>query len=78
MLATEARWFERGVKESIYIRVYSPTLNRDGGRYQLPPLWDSTIKRHVKRRENGNPKGGGLSLFSIVQLSDSLPSGQTH
>ena len=58
VLAVEAKWFERGVKESIYIRAYTPTLNRDGGRYQLPPLWNSTIQRHVKRREKGNPKGG--------------------
>ena len=58
VLAVEPRWFERGVKEAIYIRAFSPSLNKDGGRYQLPPIWNNTIKRHVKRREKGNPKGG--------------------
>ena len=36
VLTTEPRWFERGVKEAIYIRALNPSLNRDGGRYNLP------------------------------------------
>ena len=35
---TEPRWFERGVKEAIYIRALNPSLNKDGGRYDLKPV----------------------------------------
>ena len=35
ILDREPRWFERGVKEAIYIKVNKPTLNKDGGRYKL-------------------------------------------
>ena len=31
ILTTESRWFERGVKEAIYVRALNPSLNRDGG-----------------------------------------------
>ena len=48
VLTTEPRWFERGVKEAIYIRALNPSLNRDGGRYNLPPVWDNIIKKRVK------------------------------
>ena len=58
VLTVEPRWFERGVKEAIFIRAYSPSLNKDGGRYQLPPIWDNVIKSNVKRRERGTPAGG--------------------
>ena len=58
ILSVEPRWFERGVKEAIYIRASSPSLNKDGGRYNLPTIWNSIIKKHVKRRETGTPRGG--------------------
>ena len=48
ILTTEPRWFERGVKEAIYIRALNPSLNRDGGRYNLPPVLDNIIKKRVK------------------------------
>ncbi|KAI8522051.1 hypothetical protein Bbelb_018050 [Branchiostoma belcheri] len=31
ILDSETRWWERGVKEAIYERMYNPTLNREGG-----------------------------------------------
>ena len=31
VLDKEPRYFERGVKEAIYIRAYKPSLNKDGG-----------------------------------------------
>ncbi len=44
ILDREPKWFERGVKEAIYIRTRRPDLNRDGGRYQLPHLWDRLLQ----------------------------------
>jgi hypothetical protein len=43
ILDREQRWFERGIKEAAYIRLLHPDLNRDGGRFQLPHIWDSTL-----------------------------------
>ena len=48
ILTTEPRWFERGVKEAIFIRALNPSLNRDGGRYNLPPVWDNIIRKRMK------------------------------
>ena len=31
VLDRDTRWFERGVKEAIYIRAAQPSLNKDGG-----------------------------------------------
>ena len=47
VLATDSRWLERGIKEAIYIRVNQPTLNKDGGRYNLPNLWTNFLRSHV-------------------------------
>ena len=44
VLDREASWFERGVKEAIHIRTRRPTLNKDGGRHNLPHIWDPVLK----------------------------------
>ena len=53
ILEVEPRWFERGVKEAIHIRASSPSLNKDGGRYMLPSIWDNIIKERVKTQKTG-------------------------
>ena len=49
---------QRGAKEAIYIRALNPSLNRDGGRYNLPSVLDNIIKKRVKadrqRREGAS------------------------
>ena len=49
-LTTESSWFERGVKEAIYIRALNPSLNRDGRRCNLPPAWENIIKKSEGRQ----------------------------
>ena len=48
ILAVESKWFERGVKEAIFIRATQPSLNRDGGRFNLSPVWTNILKKTVK------------------------------
>ena len=44
ILDREDRWFERGVRESIYERVEKPSLNKPGGlRFNLSHVWDRTL-----------------------------------
>lgn len=49
VLAVEPRWFERGVKEAIHIRLHRPSLNRDNGRHFLPPVWTNLLRHHAGR-----------------------------
>ena len=44
ILEVEPRWFERGVKEAIYIRTLCPSLNKDGGRHNLSPNWTNLLR----------------------------------
>ena len=43
ILDRDPSWFERGVKEVVYIRAHRPGLNRDGGWFNLPHIWDNTL-----------------------------------
>ena len=45
ILSKEKRWFERGVKEAIFVKKENPSLNRNGGlRYYLPKCYNQIIK----------------------------------
>ena len=48
ILEVESRWYERGVKEAIHIRVAKPSLNRDGGRFNLPAVWNNVLRAQVR------------------------------
>ena len=53
----------RNIKESIFIRINNPTLNRNIGKFNLPHIWDRvlfntpglTLKRHVQAVGHANP-----------------------
>ena len=71
ILAYEPNWEQRGIREAYFIRALTPSLNRDLGRHDLPPIYDPIIKSTVKppprprphdtspraqRRQRGRPR----------------------
>ena len=56
IIARERHSLARYIKESIFIRVNNPTLNRNIGKFNLPYIWDRvlfntpglTLKRHAQ------------------------------
>ena len=51
IIGREDNSLARTIKESMYIRVNNPTLNRNIGKYNLPHIWDNIFKQHP-RTEN--------------------------
>ncbi|XP_049914604.1 uncharacterized protein LOC126398968 [Epinephelus moara] len=49
-LDREDRWFERGVKEAIYVKLEKPSLNRGGGlRHHLSPTYNAVLSSLPRR-----------------------------
>ena len=67
----ESKKFKRWIKESIHIRMNSPTMNRDEGAYQLTPIWNQLIPTP---NQEGRGGGGGSrqSDFYIINTCRSL------
>ena len=70
ILSMEHNLFERGVKEAIYIRALKPSLNRDGGWHNLPPVWNNIIKERLTVNGAGTTTGGwgGDPVWGILLL----------
>ena len=50
ILDKERRWFERGVKEAIYVQREEPSLNRGGGlRHCLSKTYNTAIRKVPQR-----------------------------
>ena len=47
ILDSDQNWFQRGIRETIYIRAQKPNLNRNTGRYTIPVVWDTIISLHA-------------------------------
>lgn len=70
ILAREHRWFKRGVKESIYVKLEQPSLNTGGGlqHYLSPTSYGelSSLSRHLNYHSHlgssspSNPHEGKL------------------
>ena len=54
VLDQDKSWFGRGVREACYIKIWRSSLNRDGGRYHLPSVYNSILSRL-------SPSGDGSS-----------------
>ena len=53
----------RGIKEAIWERVESPSLNKKGGlRYNLSHAWDSAIKQIPRRLLSHDQNSGSVAL----------------
>ncbi len=59
ILEVASKWFEHGVKEVIHIRVTHPSLNKDGGRCNLPSVWTNIL--------NERTRGPGLRISNSKQ-----------
>ena len=55
ILSRESGWHERGIRESIYIRALSPSLNRNEGRHDLPHCYDTLIRNAIRTPEPPQP-----------------------
>ena len=76
ILSVEHKCFEREVKEAIHIRALKPSLNRDGGRYNLPPIRNNIMKERLTESVTGTNNGGGVQPeeFCLRSWSSLTPS----
>ena len=54
ILDQDESWFGRGVRESCHIRIRRSSLNRDGGRYHLPAVYNSILSRLAPSGASGS------------------------
>ena len=55
IISREKNWFDRGVKEAIFVKSDNPSLNKHGGvRHKLSSAWDSNIVQLRKSRVKTN------------------------
>ena len=63
ILEVEPKWFERGVREAIQMWINNPMLNKDAGRYNLPDVWNNTLRvLGLGRRGGPGPRTSNLVL----------------
>jgi hypothetical protein len=58
-LKNDANWHVRGIKEAVYVCSLQPTLNRDGGRHELPHLYNDLLKTHIRPPSDPRPLNPG-------------------
>ena len=61
----------RTTKESIYIRVYNPTLNRNVGKYNLHHIWDRVLFNTPDLKINND--NGHAHKTSLSGYAQSIP-----
>jgi len=74
VLDKEHRWYERGVKEAIYVKKEQPSLNKGGGlRHNLAGAYSSVISKIPKKFNSRSSTTCDITTSSRV--SDQLPPG---
>ena len=82
IVGREEQNLPRLIKESMYIRVNNPSLNRNIGKYLLPHIWDEVlVKQHRTKIEvmthgfNTCQKGDNICLDNIDKFQPvAIPS----
>ena len=73
ILSRESGWHQRGIRESIYIRGLSPSLNRNEGRHTLPHCYDTLIAKSIKKPEPPEPHQPTEPLLSTAKRGPGRP-----
>ena len=70
VLARDPRWFQRGVKESIYIRTHHPSLNQDEGRHHLSRVYNPLLPLSCESTHvhHGKVATTSLKVSNMVSL----------
>ena len=80
----ESKWFERGVRESIYERMEQPAMNKKGGlRFTLSRTWDRAIQSATFHHKQSPSVVNALGLTSsqvqsIGHSTEDSPMGRTE
>ena len=72
VLARDCRWFQRGVKEAIFIRKMHPTLNQDEGRHRLAHVYNPLLSMSCANTQLFH--GDVTTTISKATNMDLLPS----
>ena len=48
IVGREEQYLSRLIKESMFIRVNNPSLNRNIGKYHLPHIWDEVLINNIE------------------------------
>ena len=62
----------RAIKETMYIRVNNPTLNRNIGKYNLPHLWDKVLHSIPELKINNTCKYRSAEKYNIKVIKACL------
>ncbi|KAI8511809.1 hypothetical protein Bbelb_109090 [Branchiostoma belcheri] len=84
ILHHEPRWYERGVKEAIYERIYNPTLNRKGGlRVELSKTaytlehHGALLKKELEKKSPSTRQWHSCWIWSSLRGASLLPASAT-
>ncbi len=79
ILDREDRWFERGVKEAIYVKVEKPSLNRgEGLQHHLSPIYNAALSSIPRRFNNLTSMNNGRSQMALCDPHNSNDSNNCH
>nr|XP_054759677.1 uncharacterized protein LOC129265754 [Lytechinus pictus] len=63
ILDKEPRWFERGVREAVYVNAENPSLNKGGGlRHNLSRIYNPVIRKIPRRLQDNNIDGASAPI----------------